>query len=177
MKNRLSITTFTVTILLFFSVGYIACEKGKLPDPCANFTCSYVGTCVNGQCICETGYKGQYCDAKWTDKLNGLWLLTDSSKKYRDTFMVKVKQSLTETDAILFDDFGRFKVSGILAILKDSSTIVFDKAQNIYPGYVNIYLLDSGSAKIINDSTITGRYTIDYDTAGKQEYTFQMVRP
>lgn len=59
-----------LSALLIGTAGtFTACKK----DPCKDKTCNNGGTCVDGTCICATGYEGSSCDTRSTPSLYGVY--------------------------------------------------------------------------------------------------------
>src|SRR5688572_25142988 len=58
--------TAIATLGIFLSVMYTSCSK----DACESVTCSNGGTCVDGKCICPTGYTGTYCEKRTCEANN-----------------------------------------------------------------------------------------------------------
>jgi len=48
------------------------------PDKCANAVCQNGGTCNDGTCTCATGYEGDNCETKSTDKFIGTYNVIDN---------------------------------------------------------------------------------------------------
>ena len=47
--------------------GYNVDNTGTcVQDLCYQVDCGTYGTCVNGNCVCESGYRGEYCDVECT---------------------------------------------------------------------------------------------------------------
>jgi hypothetical protein len=60
MKASTSFFTFLITLLVFTTVTYVACNK----DACKGVICYNGGACLDGQCMCPDGYTGKNCETK-----------------------------------------------------------------------------------------------------------------
>ncbi|MCD6063520.1 MAG: Tenascin domain [Flavipsychrobacter sp.] len=58
--------TVVATLGVFLSVLNTSCSK----DECESVTCFNNGTCVDGKCVCPTGYTGTYCEKKLCEANN-----------------------------------------------------------------------------------------------------------
>ena len=54
-----------ITILVI-TLTLIACSKEVNNDPCQNLVCENEGKCVEGTCLCKTGYEGISCEKQIT---------------------------------------------------------------------------------------------------------------
>ena len=89
-----------VVTVMFFN----ACTK----DPCKDVNCNTPqGNCVDGTCVCATGYEGTDCSIKSADKFVGTWNGVDvCASTY--TYTTTITESSTEADKILINNFGGF---------------------------------------------------------------------
>jgi hypothetical protein len=144
------LTVITVSAVMFFN----ACTS----DPCKDVNCGVNGNCVDGNCVCSTGYEGVDCSIKSADKFVGTWNGTDvCTQNY--SYTATITESSTEADKILITNFGGFGPSVVINATVSSTT--FSVASQTF-GTVTI----SGSGSISSDGkTITITYTAN-DTAG-----------
>ena len=56
--------TVLITVALFSTVSYIACNK----DRCHNVVCLNGGACDDGSCTCATGFEGDRCQQAIRDR-------------------------------------------------------------------------------------------------------------
>jgi hypothetical protein len=63
-----------LVLLLLSVVIQFSCQKGHDGrDKCANVTCAYGGTCLNGVCLCTPGYDGPSCETVSRSKFIHHW--------------------------------------------------------------------------------------------------------
>ncbi len=76
MSNRVKTIVLSAlsAVLVFGSITYTSCKR----DKCKEITCSFEGTCVEGQCYCATGYEGTQCEKTIRAKFIGPWTVTES---------------------------------------------------------------------------------------------------
>lgn len=61
------------SLAAFSAVTYTSCNN----DKCKSIVCAYGGVCNNGSCLCPSGYEGNQCETKTTDKFKGIWYVTE----------------------------------------------------------------------------------------------------
>ena len=49
-------------IVIFLSVGIYSCGNDEEVDICESVFCNSGGDCVNGECVCRTGFSGTSCE-------------------------------------------------------------------------------------------------------------------
>ena len=67
-----------VTALAFILVFQMACKKpvdntAPVDTACLSVDCGEHGECFNGQCACNTGWEGYFCDIKTVQRYIGAW--------------------------------------------------------------------------------------------------------
>jgi hypothetical protein len=64
---------------------------------CYEVDCSDQGECVEGDCVCDTGYEGVDCQVPWNAKFNGSYYATqvcdDTTNALSDTILVTPRPS------------------------------------------------------------------------------------
>lgn len=145
----LTVIAFT-TVMLFNS-----CED----DPCKDITCLNNGTCVDGTCLCATGYEGADCSTKSSAKFVGTWDGVDVCSSGNYNYTATITESSTEADKILISNFGGFGSTVVVSATVTGSTFSV-------PGQTFGSVTISGSGSISGDEiTITVTYTAN-DTYG-----------
>jgi hypothetical protein len=176
--KRNIVLTSVSTLLLFLAVGYISCIK-KNPDvidQCKGVVCEN-GTCSEGKCICPPGFEGEKCEIKWSQKFKGVWNVTDEGGGKTDSFTVAINPSLTIAGSLVIDKFWIYKADGIIGNMAEVNSFTFKPAQNVRPGYFDLYLLQSGDGTIDKSGqNIDGTYIINDPKMGDVSYTFHMTR-
>ena len=90
LKAIAAATAFTA-LALFMAVAYTACTKTL----CGNTVCQNKGSCVQGICVCPTGYEGTHCDTVWSTKFTGAWVnretVVDSTGTYNEQYIIHVR--------------------------------------------------------------------------------------
>ncbi len=72
-KMKKLIFLATISCIAVFTTFLFSCQK----DACANVKCQHGGTCSNGLCKCPTGYEGNSCERRISDKFVGTYIGTD----------------------------------------------------------------------------------------------------
>ncbi|MBN9484001.1 MAG: calcium-binding EGF-like domain-containing protein [Bacteroidetes bacterium] len=63
----------TISCVAVFTTFLFSCQK----DACGNVKCQHGGTCANGLCKCPTGYEGNSCESRLSDKFVGTYIGAD----------------------------------------------------------------------------------------------------
>ena len=61
--------TNLITVLIV-ALTALSCNES---DPCDKQLCSGHGTCIDGDCYCESGFEGSECTTEWSAKFVGTW--------------------------------------------------------------------------------------------------------
>lgn len=134
------------------------------PDPCKDVNCGANGTCLDGTCICDTGYEGASCEVEWATKFEGSYLGKDVCGM--DTYILAKHAVITKLSAtqVRISNFGGFD-SFIDATVTKSDELGFtnfaDPAGRRF----------TGTAKI-NGNRLTGSYTVTYSNGSSDSCTF-----
>lgn len=107
MKARLKsiiISAFGVAGI-FTSVAVSSCND----DPCKAIICSYGGTCVEGDCICPSGYEGTHCEVVTRERYKGVWTVFENGTvtnpaQYNLTFT----NGTNPTELVISNFYNRF---------------------------------------------------------------------
>jgi len=60
-------------ILSLFVFASIAAIQSCNSNPCKDIVCQNNGTCREGACACPSGFEGNFCQSKASDKFIGYW--------------------------------------------------------------------------------------------------------
>jgi PKD repeat protein len=94
------------------------------------------GDCVNGTCLCDSGWGGMACDSMLNVKFSGTYNLTETcDASGTDAYAVTVTPS--STNLLHFSFNGLYRVSAMLTAVLDSTGTSFTiPATNIGPGTI-----------------------------------------
>ena len=146
--NKIKIT------LLFFVISLTSC----LQDKCGHLKCEN-GICVDGQCVCQFGFEGEFCDEPWYEKFLGTWNVEET--KTNDTtnsiFQIDVQFSRV-VDTVKISGFA--KTWGDIYCVRENST-AFKMLETEIDSTTKLV---SGEGSIDNTySKVTGVYSFTKD--------------
>lgn len=72
-----------IALGLFLVLGISSCR-----DRCKNLDCGTNGSCVEGECVCNSGYDGGLCEETVTEKFNRTYQLEESCTAGDDLYDV-----------------------------------------------------------------------------------------
>ena len=150
MKNLLKALSFAAVVGLFAT----SCT----PDPCKDVVCNNGGTCVDGSCVCATGYEGTNCDTEVRTKAIGTWTVADScSNSGTASYTVTVVTSTGGISEVKITNFWGTFTNQVVATVS-GSTVTIARQQ---PDNDNFYVEGTGT---VSGNTITWSYTISDET-------------
>lgn len=76
------------------TIGMTSCEV----DPCNDVTCDNGGTCVDGDCVCATGYEGTDCSTLVRAKFIGNYNTNETCDSGADSYAVSVTAGSSDTE-------------------------------------------------------------------------------
>jgi hypothetical protein len=79
------------------TLGLASCEV----DPCNDVTCANGGTCVDGDCVCATGYEGTDCTTLVRAKFLGSKNVNETCSQSTDSYAVVVTAGSTDTEVTI----------------------------------------------------------------------------
>lgn len=139
-------------------------------DPCKDVTCDNGGECVEGDCVCATGYEGTTCQTEMRTKFLGAFLANETGVV---DYACTVSTSSTGINKIVITGFGGYACGGSdIAVIctVDGTDLTVDADQSFCAGQI---VIDSGSGSINASGNVI---TITYSTGGAQ-YTTTYTRP
>ena len=158
-------------MLLGLAIASTSCNS----DPCKDVTCQNGGSCVDGTCVCATGYIGTSCQTVTRDSANV------AGKSYNVTDICSTSGTLTYTATIaassssitginitnfggLQDDFSiSTPIAGNFAANPSSFTI----ASQTVSGSGSTFTITGNTISIDNSGNITIQYTINDGSASE----------
>ncbi len=126
---------------------------------CKNVDCN-TGICVEGRCVCDKGWQGQFCEIRQTSKFNGNYDVLESCNTGTFSYVITISESDSVIPELELSNFYNFSSQGITAKVfaeVDFDGITFDISSQSVGG-----LAVSGSGSI-NDTT--GTITLNYQVA------------
>ncbi|MCF8258204.1 MAG: hypothetical protein K9J06_11655 [Flavobacteriales bacterium] len=100
-------------------MSFSACET----DACKDVNCGTNGTCVDGDCVCDTGYEGVSCQTEERTKFIGSYSVTEACTSGNYTYSLTVTTSATGVDKIVAQNFGDYGVDLVGTV--DGSNVTF----------------------------------------------------
>lgn len=131
--------------------SFSSCET----DACKDVDCGEYGTCVDGDCVCDTGYEGVNCDTQERTKFVAGYSVSESCTSGNYTYSVTVTTSTTGVDKIIVTNFGDYGIDVVGTV--DGSSVTF--ANQTLSG-----LTLSGSGQL-SGNILTITYTISQGSA------------
>ena len=109
-------------LTLFFSLTLIqSCED----DPCDAITCLNDSDCLDGTCLCLTGYSGTNCGLHCSKDIFGTWVVTGGTNNFcvLDTYLFE--HGVRDTEIIITLNIGSDSVTGIGTLSLDCSSMTY----------------------------------------------------
>ncbi len=121
MKTRkLLMAAMTVFSVMFFS----ACEE----DKCKDIVCQNDGVCVDGDCVCATGYEGTLCETLSRAKFIGSFSVTDAcSASGSATYTTGIATSSAAVDRVLITNFWDVFTNTVVASISGNTITIADQ--------------------------------------------------
>jgi hypothetical protein len=79
MKSTLRSLSLAAT--LAFSAVAAVTLSSCTEDKCKGTVCAYGGTCVDGACVCPTGYEGPQCETVNRNYYTGIWKVNEDGTR------------------------------------------------------------------------------------------------
>jgi len=129
-----------------------ACKpKDSCNIPCIN------GVCVNNSCNCNSGFEGDSCTIRTTDKFIGSWDATDSCETGNYGYTVTIVASSSIPNQLIISNFGRYGTTATVTASISGFTFMV-LSQNVQNNSITL----SGSGTIdTTTNTITVSYTAE----------------
>jgi hypothetical protein len=100
-------------------ISFSACET----DACKDVNCGDNGTCVDGDCVCDSGYEGVNCQTEERAKFIGSYSVTEACTSGNYSYSMTITTSSTGVDKIVAQNFGDYSVDLIGTV--DGSSVSF----------------------------------------------------
>lgn len=84
------------------TIGLASCET----DACQDVTCDNGGTCVEGDCVCATGYEGTNCETLVRAAFLGNYNITETCDSGSDSYAVTVTAGTSDTEVEIENLYG-----------------------------------------------------------------------
>ena len=120
--------------LILFLLLFFSCKKSNT-DTCKN-KCQNKSTCIDGTCICLTGYTGKYCEKKYSYRFLGVYSVKDEGKfsyfSKSDTTKIVLEKNytsvITQGDSAhlvnISNYFGDDRITAVAKVDANSITII-----------------------------------------------------
>lgn len=165
MKSlRNAAVTALLTIGAFSTIAYTSCEK----DECADVICMNNGTCVDGACVCPTGYEGTTCQTESRTKFIKVWNAADQVNSTNLVYTCSIGSGTTVTSVIISNDFSDdFFLSPVQATVDGNTITIPDQRPD---GSVSDYRVQGTGT--VSGGKINWTYKITkISTSSVQNYT------
>jgi hypothetical protein len=144
-----------LSVVAIATISFNSCTT----DACKDVDCGADGTCVDGDCVCDTGYEGVNCDTEMREKFAGSYLANEAACGVTD-FASSIGNSSTGVTKIAITGFGGFACSGssiVVIATVSGSDVTVDPNQSFCAGEV---VINSGTGSINASGTVV---TITYN--------------
>ncbi len=101
------------------TIGMVSCTT----DACKDVDCGLYGTCVEGDCVCDTGYEGVNCDTEERADFIGTYNVTEACTSGNYTYAITVTTSATGVTSVIITNFGDYGVNVNATVNGDNLTI------------------------------------------------------
>ena len=111
------LASMVIAVMVFFN----ACTD----DPCKDVNCLNGGNCVDGTCVCATGYEGTDCSTEMREKFLGTYLLsgTDNMGNTYTNISTTIGASSSAVNKIVITIAGSYTIP---ATLNSSTSFTID---------------------------------------------------
>lgn len=86
-----------LSVAAIATIGMVSCET----DPCNDVTCNNGGLCVDGDCVCATGYEGTDCSTLVRAKYLGSKNVNETCSQSTDSYAVTISAGATDTEVTI----------------------------------------------------------------------------
>jgi hypothetical protein len=100
------------------TIGMVSCTT----DACKDVDCGTNGTCLEGVCLCDTGYEGVNCDTEERADFIGTYNVTEVCASGDYTYSITVTTSATGISSIIVTNFGDYDVNINGTVVGDNVT-------------------------------------------------------
>jgi hypothetical protein len=162
MKKLPIVLSTLIASAFLFAMVLVSCNKdpeikynGTFIDPCVKDTCYNGGVCLNGECICPSGYEGKQCLTTWNERYVASYEVNDNCNP-NNNYNISIAPLVGEATGIIINDVKNVCSSPLSLVSKISGAntnvvIPFQRAcgdiyisgtatQTMDKKYINIYL-------------------------------------
>jgi hypothetical protein len=111
--------SFLTMIAIVTVLFYNSCSD----DPCKDVICNNGGSCLDGTCVCATGYEGSDCSTKSNAKFVGNYSAIDVCSSGTYTYSPTIAASSAVVNGLILTNFGGFGTNLTATATVDGSTI------------------------------------------------------
>ncbi|MCB9192604.1 MAG: hypothetical protein H6602_13155 [Flavobacteriales bacterium] len=141
------------------TIGMVSCDT----DACKDVDCGANGTCLEGDCVCETGYEGATCDTEERTKFIGSWNYTDQCYPGTQTSSNLTASTAAVTRVLVSNILGT-ALGGQAYAEVDGSTISIP-SQQVTDVDNDVWTVSSTSGTLANNQfSISVTYTFNTET-------------
>ena len=157
-----------LSVVAIATVSFNSCTT----DACKDVDCGLYGECVDGDCVCDTGYEGVNCATEERAQFVGSYLASEAGCGVTD-FASSIGNSSTAVNKIAITGFGGWECNGspiVVIATVNGMDVTVDANQSFCAGDI---VITSGSGSINASGTVV---TITYNaTAGGSTTTCTTV--
>ncbi|MCB9186308.1 MAG: hypothetical protein H6601_06125 [Flavobacteriales bacterium] len=139
------------------TIGMTSCEV----DACKDVECGDNGTCVDGDCQCDTGYEGTDCDTEERAKFIGTYNVTEACTSGNYTYSITTAASGSGITTIIISNFGDYGVNVTATVKNDNSSQLVIANQTVGGGTFSGTGQISGNILTITYNVTAGTSTDD----------------
>jgi hypothetical protein len=158
-----------IIAFIIFSVSLQSCNF----DSCHDVVCSNGGVCLDGKCMCPSGYEGTDCDVASSFKFPGYWIASDSSLyNFSAFYLARITISSSSPTTILLSNLRGWGSNLIFSFFANGQNISLDPASQVQSIHTltsanGILSADGKSLSITytyhdfgSDTTVTGNWIL-----------------
>jgi hypothetical protein len=142
-------------------------------DPCKDVTCLNAGECVEGDCVCATGYEGTDCGTRESKKFAGNFNVAEVCGSGSYSYACVVTESNADVTKINFSnlyDFVTFAgITTPIYATVDGNNLAIPSQTVTSSGGVDFTV--SGSGSVASTGVITITYTVTDGSGGSDTCT------
>jgi len=157
LKPKKQMKTNLFQILGVVAIGVLSFNSCTT-DACKDVVCGQYGECVDGDCVCDTGYEGVNCATEERAKFIAAYSVSESCTSGNYSYNITSATSATNVSTIVISNFGDYGVS-VTATVAGSSLTIANQSVTISGAAASF----SGSGQL-SGNILTITYTIAVGT-------------